>query len=77
MTVRELIGILSAMDQDRIIVLSEDQEGNGYRPAYSISDNCAYKDREIGMQSLSEDDRRWGYTDEDIMVDGEPCVCLW
>ena len=77
MTVRELIEILSSMDPDRIIVLSDDDEGNGYRPAHCISDNCAYKDHEIGMESLSEKDRRAGYTEEDIMSDGHPCVVLW
>ncbi len=77
MTVRELIGILSAMDQDRIIVLSNDEEGNGYRPLYNIAGDCAYNDGDIGIEKLTVDDIEAGFSEEDVMTDGKACVVFW
>lgn len=75
MNVRELIEELQAVDGDRIVVMSGDQEGNGYSPLGSIWE-CVYSDGEVGLETLTEDDIKHGYSEEDVK-DGKPAVCLW
>ncbi len=77
MTVAELITKLSRVDSSRVVVLSSDEEGNSYRLLGSVSDDYQYKDREIGLEKLTAQDRKQGYTDEDMMEGGEPAVILW
>jgi hypothetical protein len=76
MTVKELIDELQKMNPDDIVVLSGDSEGNDYQKLYSLSDQYNYANREIGLKTLSEDDGKHGYTEEDLM-EGQPCVVLW
>ena len=81
MKVSELIEHLKNEDQDRIVVLSKDSEGNGYSPL-AIVDTCAYKEEStwygyIGFEELTDDDRRAGFTEEDIIKDGIPAIVLW
>jgi hypothetical protein len=75
MTVKELITKLQEMDQDRIVVASSDSEGNSFR---KISDICTgnYRDREFGIDVLTNEDIEQGYTEEDC-IEGESAVCLW
>ena len=67
MTVRELINILQKEDLDRIVIMSSDGEGNSYSPLY-----CAWKgsyvseNREVGLEILTEDDKKAGFTEEDV-----------
>jgi hypothetical protein len=66
MTVRELTALLAEHDQDRIVVLSRDAEGNGYSPLCAIGTG-AYRRGEVGLEVLTEEDRRLGFTEEDVM----------
>jgi len=79
MTVKELIERLREIDQDRIVVMSMDPEGNGFFPlgdletyAFTKEDGCG----EIGIEELTDELREQGYTEEDIK-EGQPAVCLW
>lgn len=75
MTVKELIIKLQEMDQDRIVVVSSDSEGNSFR---RIADICIgnYSCCEFGLDILTEEDIENGYTEEDC-IEGESAVCLW
>jgi hypothetical protein len=80
MSVKELIEMLSAYDGDRIVVMAKDSEGNSYSP---LSGAWAGKYRaettwfgDVGMEELDDEDRDQGYTDEDVMEDGELALIL-
>jgi hypothetical protein len=63
MTVKQLREILLACDDDQLIVLSIDPEGNGYSVFSGISD---------GRWSV-----RWREFSADDDADGVPAICLW
>lgn len=80
MTVKELIERLQNEDPDRIIICQKDSEGNGYSP---LSDmwTAGYKatstwDGEVGMEKLTDEERKIGFTDEDVIKDGVPALVL-
>ena len=80
MTVRELIELLKQVEnQDRVVIVSGDSEGNRYSPLDGISLAAYVADStwsgECGMEALTEEDAAGGYTEEDI-VDGDPCIVL-
>lgn len=58
-TVAELIEALRQEDQDRIIVLSRDPEGNGFSVLRSASAQ-SYKDGEIGLEKLDAEAKKAG-----------------
>jgi len=79
MTVKELIERLKEIDQDRIVVMSMDPEGNGFSPLGDL-ETCAYTNEggygETGIEKLDDDLREQGFTEEDIK-EGQPALCLW
>lgn len=80
MTVAELIEFLSGLDPNRVVIVSKDSEGNCYSPL-SGGYTAAYRpdsrwNGEVGLEELTEDDKKYGYTEEDIISDGQPCVVL-
>ena len=80
MTVKELIVLLQEEDQDRIVVMSKDAEGNYYSPLDDMH-ACAYRAEttwygEVGLEELTEEDKENGYTEEDV-IDGEKAIRLW
>jgi len=77
-TVKDLIEELKKVEQDRIVIMSSDPEGNNYSPIYCISKAAYNKEyREIGMEELTEEDREQGYTEEDVMEDGKKAVVFY
>lgn len=77
MTVEQLIAKLQGVkNKKRIVVLSCDAEGNGYAPLHGIDEGSAYKDGEIGIETLTEADRKQGYSEEDVLK-GSPALVLW
>lgn len=76
-TAGSLIESLKQVSPDTIIVVSKDAEGNSYRQPYSVSTDYNYDSGEVGLRQLTEEDLEKGYTDEDVMTNGKPCVCLW
>ncbi len=77
MIVAELIAALQQANPSHEVVLSRDEEGNGFRPLRSIAPtNNNYSDGEIRFQRLTDALRTAGYSDEDVGP-GVPCVVLW
>lgn len=79
-TVSELIKQLKECDPNRIVIISKDSEGNDYSP-FSGFYEASYKANstwsgEIGLETLTEEDRKSGYSEEDVLEDGVPCVVL-
>lgn len=79
MKIRQLIAELEKLDPELEVIVSTDSEGNGFDEMRVISPGYNYnpQDREIGISELTEEDINSGYTDEDVMEDGVPCVVLW
>ena len=74
-TVAQLIEDLKLQDPNRIVVLSKDPEGNGYSPFCNLS-TASYSKGQIGLEKLTEEDKKSGYTKEDVLK-GKPAVVLW
>ena len=77
--VRDLKKLLANVDDDALIVISIDPEGNAYRPIvdHTLGYNYDEANMEVGPAAISDEDKmRLGYTDEDV-VDGEACLLLW
>ena len=78
MTVRELKAALELFDDDALVVMAEDEEGNGYSPL-SYGDAGLYHASTTWSGELYYEDGR----DEDAEdfcrppADSVPCVCLW
>lgn len=80
MTVGELIAKLKEIDPNRIVIMAKDAEGNGYSP---LSDFWigAYRAEttwmgDVGSEELTEEMRQSGYTEEDVIRDGQPAIIL-
>jgi len=81
MKVKELIKILEALDQEAIVIISSDGEGNSKSP-FSEACYCAYKAEnawsgETGLLELTEELKAEGYTEEDVLENAEPAVVLY
>lgn len=83
MTVKELIEQLSNVaNQDRVVVLQKDSEGNGYSPLYSL-EHGAYRAEstwsgEVGLEAedLNDELREQGFSEDDVIKDGVPALVL-
>jgi len=79
MKVKNLIELLQKEDPERLVVCRRYlKKEDDHSPLACIWGKCAYdhKTGKIGLQSLTKDQIRLGYTDEDLMPDGEPAVLL-
>jgi hypothetical protein len=81
MTIKDLIELLQKEDQDRVVIISKDAEGNNFSPLDSIV-TCAYLAEttwsgETGLEELTKEDEENGYDEEDVIIDGEKAICLW
>ncbi len=79
-TVKRLIKLLQAEDEDRIVIMSSDSEGNSYSPLASLG-TAAYRadttwSGEVGMEKLTSADKKAGYTEEDVLEGGKPALIL-
>lgn len=78
MKVSELIVKLQDLKPDLLVVLSRDEEGNGFSPLADIDgENSMYYDGEINLHHLTPGLESKGYTDEDVSDRGERVVVLW
>lgn len=82
MKVSELIECLENLDQDRIVVLSIDEEGNGYRLLEKDGiggQNTAFdkENQEVGLERLTNALKEKGYCEEDVLVGGTPAVVFY
>jgi hypothetical protein len=76
MKIKELIERLQKENQDDIVVISRDEEGNGFGLLHDI-DLAKYKDGGTCPREITPKMREIGFTDEDIFDGGENCVVLW
>lgn len=76
MKVRELIALLQQEDPERLVVLAVDEEGNGFSLVHQVSP-AMYSEGETGLEALTPELEDQGYSDEDVMKDGEKAVVLW
>ncbi len=80
MKVKDLIEILEKVDQNRIVILSKDSEGNTFSPLDFIQSNANYAEEdscfgEVGFEELTEELKEF-YTEEDV-IEGKPALILW
>ncbi len=82
MTVKELIEKLKTVDQNRLVILSSDSEGNHYSPLAG-GDTTAYTALctwagEIGLEELTSEAIESGFTQEDVAEeDSVPALVLY
>ena len=76
MTAKELIAKLQAVDPDTPIVVSRDEEGNGFSPLHEI-EMGAYDEEsgECGILELTDELKKLGFTEEDVR--GKPALIIW
>lgn len=77
-TVKQLIEEFGKLDQNRIVILQKDEEGNGYGKLWGIYNAAArYEQNEwiVGLEELTEKDKEMGYTEEDV-IKGKKVVVL-
>lgn len=80
MKVKELIAILKGADQEALVVLSKDPEGNGFDTVYNIDLEMGFGWGEIKYLTLTDELRKHGYTEEDVVGGDdtyEKCVVIW
>lgn len=77
MKVFELIELLEKCNQEAIVIMAGDEEGNYYNDVSGI-DEPLYMDGDgnIGFNSITPELREQGYGDDDLVV-GEECVVLF
>ena len=75
-TVQQLMEKLSAVDPKRVVILASDAEMNGFHPLTNALIEGSYKNGEFGLENLTDEERKLGYTEEDIIKDGMPAVIL-
>jgi len=68
--IKELVRV----SPEHIVVLSSDEEGNSYSPLRGIYTNNMYNEGEIGLETLTEDLKKQGYSEEDVMIDGQKAI---
>ena len=80
MTVAELIARLQQIDGNRQVIMARDAGGNSYSPLSSLWTG-AYRPEttwygEAGLDVLTSEDRERGYTEEDVITDGQSAIFL-
>lgn len=80
MKVKELIEKLKMEDPDRLVVCQRDPEGNGHSPlenwwagAYRAETSWS---GDAGLETLTDEARKAGYSEEDVIEDGVPALFL-
>ena len=76
MKIKQLIEKLQKLDQERIVVLASDPEGNRFREIDSVHEYM-YNKGEIGEEKLTPLLIKQGYSEEDVMANGRKAVVLF
>lgn len=81
MTVGELRELLKNVDDNRIVILASDSEGNYFSPLADVSDGMCYLQTttwsgDIGLETLTESDIDAGYTEDDLVA-GDAALVLY
>lgn len=77
MKIKDLIEQLQKLDPELLVVLSKDEEGNGYSELAYIEPNSRFSEGEVSPNILTEELDEEGWSEEDFLDDGIPCVILW
>lgn len=80
MTVKELIELLKQFPEDRLVVMSSDEEGNSFTTLYDVAESMyvAYGPNYGETYVLDKYIGTMGYTEEDRAPEGAvPVVVLW
>ena len=79
LTVGALKELLKGVSDETLIVAAIDPEGNAYRPLadHTLGYNYDEDSMEIGLTSLDEDAEGAGFSEDDVMEGGEPCIIFW
>jgi len=75
MKVKELKALLEEEDPERVVVLSQDAEGNGFS-LLSAVEHYAFDGEDIGLEVLTPELMEQGYSEEDVMK-AQPALVLW
>lgn len=80
LTVAQLIKKLQEQDPNRTVIMARDAEGNDYSPLYTVYP-AAYRpittyNGYVGLEELTEEFEKHGWTEEDVVTDGEPALIL-
>jgi len=75
------IELLKNVDDNRLVIMAKDEEGNGFSPLYELDDESTYEadsdySGEIGIEKLTPELKKRGFSEED-MNDGVPALVLW
>jgi hypothetical protein len=78
MKVKEFLELFKDVDPEREVIIASDPEGNSYIPVTDIDDNVLYNKEEesIGLQKLTPELKKKGYTKEDL-GEGVAAVVIW
>jgi hypothetical protein len=81
MKVKELKELLNQYDDNDLVIMAKDSEGNGFSPLYEIEDG-SYKAEttwygEVGLRELTSELIEAGYSEEDVLENGENAIILW
>ena len=76
--IKDLMRELASLNEERIIVLQSDPEGNSYSPCFGMDENTAYLKGEVYRQQLLPKDIERGCNEGDLASkDAIPCVVLF
>ena len=83
MKVSRLKELLAQCNDNDDIIMSSDSEGNSFHPlseegvsigVYAWDGECY---AEIGLRELTPELEKEGYSEDDVIEDGIPCIVLW
>ena len=78
MTKNELIDKLLHINGNPLVILATDSEGNSFTDLVDVGLAAYDKDsNRIGLFELTDEWKEFGFTDEDVLSDGEPVIVLW
>lgn len=76
MKVKELIEKLKEFNEERVVILSSDSEGNSYCKLFELSEG-SYLEGEIGLEELTDELKEAGYDEDDVFEEGESAIILY
>lgn len=82
MKVKDLIKLLESQDQDRIVIVAKDSEGNDYSPLSCVETTAYLAETtysgQVGLElkDLTPEMIKEGFSEEDVLSDGVPALVL-
>ena len=77
MNVKQLKEILNTFDDNDLVVMSKDEEGNSYHPFSGDIWKCKYLDYYCYIRKLTPELIAKGYSEEDLCDGGVDAICLY